>query len=92
MSALCQKQTFALQQKAMLFDHLVGAAESMIGTVRPSALAVFILMMSSTFVDWCTGRSAGFSPLRKPHRDDACDGNHKMADLGADGEWAHSGG
>jgi hypothetical protein len=49
-------------------------------------------MMSSTFVDWCTGRSAGFSPLRKPHRDDACDGNHKMADLGADGEWAHSGG
>ena len=34
------------------------------GTVRPSALAVFILRISSTFVACCTGRSAGFSPLR----------------------------
>jgi hypothetical protein len=28
------------------------------------ALAVFMLMISSTFVACCTGRSAGFSPLR----------------------------
>jgi hypothetical protein len=34
------------------------------GTVRPSALAVLRLMISSTFVDWTTGSSAGFSPLR----------------------------
>jgi hypothetical protein len=33
------------------------------GTVRPSALAVLELMMSSTLVDCCTGNSAGFSPL-----------------------------
>src|SRR5215472_882032 len=34
------------------------------GTVRPRALAVLRLMISSTFVDCITGRSAGFSPLR----------------------------
>jgi hypothetical protein len=34
------------------------------GTVMPSALAVVRLMLSSTFVACCTGRSAGFSPLR----------------------------
>ena len=34
------------------------------GTVSPSALAVLRLMISSTFVACCTGRSAGFSPLR----------------------------
>src|SRR5262249_33815030 len=34
------------------------------GTSRPSALAVLRLMISSTLVDCCTGRSAGFSPLR----------------------------
>jgi hypothetical protein len=31
---------------------------------RPSALAVLRLMTSSIFVTCCTGRSAGFSPLR----------------------------
>src|SRR5262245_17512240 len=34
------------------------------GKVRPSALAVLRLMISSTLVDCCTGKSAGFSPLR----------------------------
>src|SRR3974390_3251737 len=34
------------------------------GTVRPSALAVFRLMTISYLVGACTGRSAGFSPLR----------------------------
>ena len=34
------------------------------GTVRPNALAVLRLMISSTFVDCWTGRSPGFSPLR----------------------------
>src|SRR5262249_46449950 len=35
-----------------------------IGTLRASALAVFMLMTSSTLVACWTGRSAGFSPLR----------------------------
>src|SRR5262245_46217544 len=34
------------------------------GTVSPSALAVFRLMISANFVSCWTGRSAGFSPLR----------------------------
>src|SRR5262249_53526214 len=34
------------------------------GTVRPSALAVFMLMTSSTLVACWTGSSAGLSPLR----------------------------
>ena len=34
------------------------------GIVMPSVLAVLRLMYSSTFVACCTGRSAGFSPLR----------------------------
>src|SRR5262249_34702337 len=34
------------------------------GTSRPSAFAVLRLMTSSYFVGVCTGRSAGFSPLR----------------------------
>src|SRR5262249_1015964 len=34
------------------------------GTVRPSALAVLMLRTSSYLVGACTGRSAGFSPLR----------------------------
>jgi hypothetical protein len=34
------------------------------GTVRPSAWAVFRLTTSSNLVGCCTGRSAGFAPLR----------------------------
>src|ERR1019366_2255949 len=37
---------------------------SVLGTLRPSALAVFKLMYSSTLVACCTGRSSGLSPLR----------------------------
>src|SRR5262249_16673459 len=39
-------------------------ARSVGGTSRPSALAVLRLMASSYLVAACTGRSAGFSPLR----------------------------
>src|SRR6476619_8538843 len=39
-------------------------ASSVSGTVRPSAFAVLRLMINSNFVGACTGRSAGFSPLR----------------------------
>ena len=40
------------------------SASSLSGTWRPSALAVFVLMISSYLVGCSTGRSAGFSPLR----------------------------
>ena len=39
-------------------------ASSVGGTVRPSALAVLRLIASSYLVGACTGKSAGFSPLR----------------------------
>src|SRR5262245_6800320 len=39
-------------------------ASSVGGTSRPSALAVLRFTTSSYFVGACTGRSAGFSPLR----------------------------
>jgi hypothetical protein len=39
-------------------------ANSVSGMVRPSALAVLLLITSSNLVDCTTGRSAGFSPLR----------------------------
>ena len=45
-------------------DHLVGAGEHVGGTSRPSAFAVLRLITSSYLVGACTGRSAGFSPLR----------------------------
>src|SRR5262245_12516521 len=35
-----------------------------VGTSRPIALAVLTLTVSSNLVGACTGRSAGFSPLR----------------------------
>src|SRR5262249_53247428 len=49
------------------FDHSITSsarASSVVGTSRPSALAVLRLMTSSYLVGACTGRSAGFSPLR----------------------------
>src|SRR5262245_8085523 len=39
-------------------------ASTVDGTSRPSVLAVLRLMINSYFVGACTGRSAGFSPLR----------------------------
>jgi hypothetical protein len=40
------------------------SARPVLGTLRPSAFAVFRLMYNSTLVTCWTGRSAGFSPLR----------------------------
>src|SRR5215467_2218801 len=48
-------------------DHSITSSarpSSVIGKVRPSALAVLRLITSSALVDCCTGRSAGLSPLR----------------------------
>src|SRR5262249_53874546 len=39
-------------------------ASNVAGTSRPSVLAVFRLITNSNLVAACTGRSAGFSPLR----------------------------
>jgi hypothetical protein len=39
-------------------------ASRLSGTARPSALAVFRLITRSYLVGPCSGRSAGFSPLR----------------------------
>jgi hypothetical protein len=39
-------------------------ASSVAGTSMPSALAVLMLITSSYLVGACTGRSAGFTPLR----------------------------
>jgi hypothetical protein len=71
---LLSSQTFATKSamsglmrctKNVLFDHLVGDGEHAPGgTVRLSALAVFMLMTSSNLVGCTIGRSAGFSPLR----------------------------
>src|SRR5262249_30338838 len=63
MSALCQKRTFALQQISYSITSSARAS-TLSGTLRPSALAVLRLMTSSYLVGACTGRSAGFSPLR----------------------------
>ena len=52
-------------QKSSVYSITWSASESMAGgTARPSALAVLRLMTKSNLVDCCTGRSAGFSPLR----------------------------
>src|SRR5262249_33973050 len=48
-------------------DHSITSsarASTVAGTSMPSALAVLRLMTSSCLVGACTGRSAGFSPLR----------------------------
>src|SRR5262249_21760594 len=60
------------RRAAEQLDELAPASHSITSSARPSngsdkpspsALAVFMLMTSSTFVACCTGSSAGFSPL-----------------------------
>jgi len=43
---------------------LVACTRTELGILRPSALAVFMLITSSNFVGCSTGRSPGFAPLR----------------------------
>jgi len=52
----CSKSRYSITSSAR--------PSSVIGNVRPSVFAVLRLMSSSIFVNCCTGRSAGFSPLR----------------------------
>jgi hypothetical protein len=58
-----QERTHAVQQAAPYSITSSARASSVGGTVRPSALAVLTLMISSNLVGCSTGRSAGFSPL-----------------------------
>src|SRR5207249_5836594 len=55
------------RERNALLDYSITSSarpSSVSGKVSPSALAVFMLMISSTLVACCTGRSAGLSPLR----------------------------
>jgi hypothetical protein len=57
----------AEQRDELAADHSITSsarASSVGGTLRPSALAVLRLRTSPYLVGACTGRSAGFSPLR----------------------------
>ena len=54
----------APQQEPLYSITSSARASSVGGIVRPSAFAVLRLMTSSKVVACCTGRSAGFSPLR----------------------------
>jgi hypothetical protein len=51
-----QKETYSITSSAR--------ASSVGGISRPNALAVWRLMTNANLVDCCTGRSAGFAPLR----------------------------
>src|SRR5712671_2396476 len=61
---ICQQETHAPQQFNSYSTTSSARASSDGGTSRPSALAVLRLITSSYLVGVCTGRSAGFSPLR----------------------------
>src|SRR5262245_55705941 len=63
-SEKCQEATYAMQHILAYSITSSARASSVGGTSRPSAWAVFKLMTSWYLVGACTGRSAGFSPLR----------------------------
>src|SRR5262249_57371826 len=54
----------ARASRAVSADFWVATRSASAGTSRPSGLAVLRLMTVSYLVGACTGRSAGFSPLR----------------------------
>src|ERR1700722_2773036 len=63
-SVSCQDRTHVVQQTDFYSITSSARASSNGGTVRPSVLAVLRLITSAYLVIACTGRSAGFSPLR----------------------------
>src|SRR3954469_2405005 len=63
------------------------SASSCVGICSPSPLAVFRLITSSYLVGACTGRSAGFSPLRM--RSTFYEPNRKLGPIVEAACWAH---
>jgi hypothetical protein len=64
MSALCQKQTHAMQQTASYSITSSARPSSVDGTTCPSSFAALRLMTNSNFVGCSTGISPGFVPRR----------------------------
>src|SRR5262245_13036030 len=64
MSALCQKQTYAVQQIAAYSITSSAVASSAGGTGTPRVFAHLRLSASTNLVGCSTGRSAGFVPFR----------------------------
>src|SRR5258707_8596375 len=62
MSVSCHKRTHAPQQNYSITSSARTSMEG--GTVRPSALAVFMLITSSNLVGCSTGRLEGLVPFR----------------------------
>ena len=63
----CRRRTAESRDELPPSHHSITSsarASSVGGTSRPSALAVLRLITNSNLVGACTGRSAGFSPLR----------------------------
>src|SRR5262245_15417172 len=63
----CHRRPAEQPNEVATTDHSITSsarASSVGGTSRPSALAVLRLITNSYLVGACTGRSAGFSPLR----------------------------
>jgi hypothetical protein len=63
----CQQETFAAMRKNAKLNYSITSsaiARMPGGMSRRRAFAVLRLMTKSNLVDCCTGRSAGFSPLR----------------------------
>src|SRR5215211_2700482 len=63
-SQKCHDRTHAPQQTPSYSITSSARASTVAGTSRPSVLAVLKLSTVSYLVGSCTGRSAGFSPLR----------------------------
>src|SRR5262249_49939956 len=64
-SALCADSDRTQRSKIGPYSITSSAiASSPGGKLRPNALAVLRLITNSNLIDWMTGRSAGFSPLR----------------------------
>src|SRR3984893_10391738 len=64
---ICHNRTHAHRSKQHRYSITLSATASSVGGIaRPSALAVFMLMLSTSLVGNSTGKSAGLAPFRWP--------------------------